>query len=93
VRLISEQERVASENSDGVAAECAQGGRESGSMRGIEAAAANLALVEKAAERDLDGEEMQRTLAEIPKDLYGIRSGSIWNAKLESSEVSARAED
>jgi WD40 repeat protein len=89
LKLIA-SERVASENAR-VAQENARRAAEEREHARHLAAAANLALVE-AAERDLDGEEMQRTLAEIPKDLRD-QKWEYLNAKLESSEVSAQAKD
>ncbi|NBV33617.1 MAG: hypothetical protein EBR81_07490 [Proteobacteria bacterium] len=55
------------------------------------AAQAHIALAE-AAERELDGEEMQRTLAEIPKDLRDQKWNYL-NGKLESADVTATAKN
>jgi len=89
VKLIS-SERVASENAR-VAEENATRAAEERENARHKAAEANLALVE-AAERDLDGQEMQRRLAEVPKDLRD-QKWEYLNAKLESAEVSAEAKD
>ncbi|MCX8512503.1 MAG: hypothetical protein ORN83_12155, partial [Chthoniobacteraceae bacterium] len=55
------------------------------------AAEAHIALAE-AAERELDGEEMQRTLAEIPKDLRDQKWNYL-NGKLESADATATAKN
>jgi hypothetical protein len=89
VKLIA-SERVASENAR-VAGENAKKAAEERENARSKAAEANLALVE-AAERDLDGQEMQRRLAEVPKDLRD-QKWEYLNAKLESAEVSAEAKD
>ncbi|RFC46278.1 MAG: pTyr [Verrucomicrobia bacterium] len=89
VQLIA-SERVASENAYIAEENAKKAAKERENARG-KAAEANLALVE-AAERDLDGEEMQRRLAEVPKDLRD-QKWEYLNAKLESAEVSAEAKD
>ena len=55
------------------------------------AAEAHIALAE-AAERELDGEEIQRTLAEIPKDLRDQKWNYL-NGKLESADITATAKN
>ena len=55
------------------------------------AAQAHIALSE-AAERELDGEEIQRTLAEVPKDLRDQKWNYL-NGKLESADITATAKN
>jgi serine/threonine protein kinase/WD40 repeat protein len=54
-------------------------------------AQAHIALAE-AAERELDGEEMQRTLAEVPKDLRD-QKWEYLDSKLESAELNVLSKD
>ena len=89
-RAARESARIAEENKHS-AEENAQKAIDEKEVARRASAQAHIALAE-AAERELDGEEMQRTLAEVPKDLRDQKWDYL-NSKLDSSELNVLAKD